>query len=307
MQEGQCRSLGPGAARLAELTHSELLHRACVTIAKMLDRVILHILGCIPVALRRRVIRNPENPSRAATFVHKLLNFRPPAQEEVFTCRGPLEGCRMHIDWKRFRSFVYGTWEPDVVSAIVSALKPGMTAIDVGAHIGYYTILFAKCVGPTGQVLSLEPFPANFGLLQKNVQLNQLQQVQTFPKAVFSRTGELTISVPDDLSDSGNASVVHNQGAKQFHVSAITLDSLHARPDFLKVDVEGAEYDVLLGGKETIARSRPKMLIELHHFDGDLARHPVPRLLASWEYQIQWVDRFRMTSHILAWPLRETS
>jgi FkbM family methyltransferase len=274
--------------------------------AMMLDRVILHMLGRIPGPLRRRVIGSPENPSRAATFVHNLLNFRPSAQDEVFTCRGPLEGCRMHVDWKRFRSFVYGTWEPDVVSAIVSALKPGMTAIDVGAHIGYYTILLAKCVGPTGQVLSLEPFPENFALLQKNVQLNELQQVQTFPKAVFSRAGELTIGVPDDLSDSGNASLVHNLGAKQFHVSAITLDSLHCRPDFLKVDVEGAEYDVLLGGQETIARSRPKMLIELHHFDGDLAGHPVPRLLVSWEYQIQWIDRFRMTSHILTWPLRET-
>ena len=192
-----------------------------------------------------------------------------------------------------------------MVSAIVSALAPGMTVIDVGAHIGYYTILFAKCVGPTGKVLSLEPFPANFALLQKNIQLNEMKQVRTFATAVFSRASELTISVPDDLSDSGNASVVHNRGTKQFQVSAITLDSLGSRPDFLKVDVEGAEYDVLLGGKETIARSRPTMLIELHHFDGDLASHPVPPLLTSWDYQIHWIDRFRMTSHILASPARE--
>lgn len=181
-----------------------------------------------------------------------------------------------------------------------------MTAIDVGAHIGYYTILFAKCVGPTGQVISLEPFPANFALLQKNIELNDMSQVRAFHEAVFSCAGELTISAPDDLLNSGDASVVHKHGTKQFRVPAVTLDSLCSRPDFLKVDVEGAEYDVLLGAKETIAKSRPKMLIELHHFDGNLGSHPVPGLLAGWDYEIRWIDRFRLTSHIFALPASKT-
>jgi FkbM family methyltransferase len=272
----------------------------------MLESVIPRVLAWVPVTWRRAIIGRPGNPSRAATFVHDLLNRRPPAASQVFTCQGALQGYRMYIDWSRFRSFVYGTWEPDVVNAVVLTVKPGATAIDIGAHIGYYTLLLAKCVGPAGRVLSFEPLPANFALLQQNVQLNGLQQVQMNAQAVFSRNEELTITVPDHAPNSGDASVLPVEGAKQFRVPATTLDSFCCntgfRPDFLKMDVEGAEYDVLLGAKETIARSRPKMLIELHHFDGNLAGHPVPGLLASWNYEIQWIDRSHMTSHILALP-----
>jgi FkbM family methyltransferase len=214
----------------------------------------------------------------------------------------------MYIDWTRFRSFVYGTWESDVVNAVVSTVKTGATAIDIGAHIGYYTLLLAKCVGPIGRVISFEPLPVNFALLEKNVRLNRLPHVQMNAQAVFSRNEELTITVPDDAPNSGDASILSTEGTQHFRVPAVTLDSFCSnaglRPDFLKMDVEGAEYDVLLGAKETIARSRPKILIELHHFDGNLAANPVPELLSSWNYEIQWIDRSHMTSHILAVPGR---
>jgi FkbM family methyltransferase len=272
----------------------------------MLESMIPRVLAWVPVTWRRAIIGRPGNPSRAATFVHDLLNRRPPAPTTVFTCHGALQGYRMYIDWNRFRSFVYGTWEPDVVNAVVSMVKAGTTAIDIGAHIGYYTLLLAKCVGPAGRVISFEPLPVNFALLEQNVRLNRLRHVQMNAQAVFSRNEELTITVPDHAPNSGDASVLSTQGTKRFRVPAITLDSFCSstglRPDFLKMDVEGAEYDVLLGAKETIAQSRPKMLIELHHFDGNLAGHPVPDLLASWNYEIQWIDRSHMTSHILALP-----
>jgi FkbM family methyltransferase len=277
----------------------------------MLESVIPRVLAWVPVTWRRAIIGRPGNPSRAATFVHDLLNLRPPAASQVFTCRGALQGYRMSIDWNRFRSFVYGTWEPDVVNAVVSTVKAGATVIDIGAHIGYYTLLLAKCVGPAGRVISFEPLPVNLTLLRQNVQLNDLQHVQVKAQAVFSRNEELTITVPDHAPNSGEASVLPVEGAKQFRVPATTLDSFCSgtgcRPDFLKMDVEGAEYDVLLGAKETIAQSRPKMLIELHHFDGNLARHPVPELLVSWDYEIQWIDRSHMTSHILALPKTSSS
>jgi FkbM family methyltransferase len=272
----------------------------------MLESMIPRVLAWVPVTWRRAIIGRPDNPSRAATFVHDLLNRRPPAPTKIFACSGALQGCQMYIDWNRFRSFVYGTWEPDVVRAVTSTVKTGTTVIDIGAHIGYYTLLLAKCVGPTGRVISFEPLPANFALLEQNVQLNRLQHVQMNAQAVFSRDEELTISVPDHAPNSGDASVLSTEGTKHFRVPAITLDSFSSgtglRPDFLKMDVEGAEYDVLLGAKETIAQSRPKMLIELHHFDGNLAGHPVPELLANWNYEIQWIDRSLMTSHILALP-----
>jgi FkbM family methyltransferase len=272
----------------------------------VLKNVIPGLLGRVPISWRKAIIGRPDRPSRIATIAHNFLNRVSPDKSEVFDCRGALEGYRMCIDWRRFRGFVYGAWEPEVSRALTLAVKQGMTVIDIGAHIGYYTLLFAKCVGPSGHVFSFEPLPSNFDLLCKNVQLNNLTQVQTFNQAVFSRAGGITISVPDDQPNSGNGSVCLDKGLQQFHVNAVSLDAFCEefliRPDVLKMDVEGAEYEVLIGAKRVIGQFRPKLLIELHHFDGNLAAHPVPDLITGWGYHIQWIERWRLTSYILATP-----
>lgn len=222
---------------------------------------------------------------------------------------GTLDGYRMCVDWRQFRSFIYDSWEPQVVRRIVSTIRPGMTVVDVGAHVGYYTLVFAKYVGATGRVISFEPLPVNFALLKKNVELNELKHVELFASAVFSRSGDLTISIPDD-SNSGEASVMHRVGAKQLEVQATTLDvvssTLDFKPDFIKIDVEGSEFDVLSGAQEIIRRCRPQMLIELHHFDGNLAGHPVPGQLAGLGYDLEWIERSDWTSHVFASPRSET-
>jgi FkbM family methyltransferase len=273
---------------------------------KMLDNFVPHVLGRVPISWRRTIIGRPDKPSGLATFAHNLLNRLPHPESNVFDCQGALEGYRMSVDWKRFRSFVYGTWEPEVTSVITSIVMPGMTVIDIGAHVGYYSLLFAKRVGPTGHVFSFEPLPGNLALLRKNIHLNNLTNVQSFDSALFSRTGELSLSVPDEPSNSGDGSVIHERGSKHVLVQAITLDSFCAadniQPDLLKMDVEGAEYDAILGAQETIRRCLPKLLVELHHFDGNLAAHPVPAQLVAWGYQIQWVEHSQWTSHILATP-----
>ncbi len=273
---------------------------------QMIENFIPRLLGWVPISWRRVLIGRPDKPSRVATLAHDLLNCMPPGESQVYECQGALEGYRMSIDWNRFRSFVYGTWEPEVLRAVTATVNPGMTVIDIGAHIGYYTLLFAKCVGPDGRVAAFEPLPVNFELLKKNIQLNELTYVQAFSQAVFSRNEEIILTVPDDLPHSGDASAYHGGGGKQFRVPAIALDtfcdSASLRPDILKLDVEGAEYDVLIGAERTIDRYRPKLLIELHHFDGNLTAHPVPDLLTSWGYRIQWIERSEMTSHILAIP-----
>ena len=272
----------------------------------MIESLIPRLLGWVPVSLRRTIIGRPDKPSRAATLVHRLLNRLPRPESGVAACHGALQGYRMSVDWERFRSFVYGTWEPNVLRAVTSAVKPGMRIVDVGAHIGYYTLLFAKCAGPSGRVVSFEPLPANFASLQKNVRLNRLQNVETFPEAVFSHTKGIIIHVPSGSANPGEASINSSAGARQLTVESTTLDFFCAsssfKPDFVKIDVEGAEYDVLIGGQEVIAQFRPKLLIELHHFEGSLEAHPVPGLLAQWGYDIEWIDRWDMTSHMLAVP-----
>jgi FkbM family methyltransferase len=271
---------------------------------RMFERITIRLLSQVPASWRRGIIGTPAHPSGVATFVHNFLNRIAPPQSQVYDCHGPLAGYRMVIDWNRFRAFVYGTWEPEVVQAITAVVKPGMCIADIGAHIGYFTLLFAKCVGPSGQVVSFEPFPANFALLQKNIQINRLPNVQAFPVAVFSHSHELAISSPEGLPNPEDATTCPEDPSSQVRVPATTLDafclSSGLRLDFLKIDVEGAEYEVLTGAKETIARYHPKILIELHHFDGDLSANRVPGLLVDWDYEIVWLDRWNMTSHILA-------
>jgi FkbM family methyltransferase len=273
----------------------------------MFENVVPRILGWVPLSWRRAIIGRSDHPSRIATLVHNLLNRMRPTESQVFDCQGVLKGFRVSVDWSRFRSFIYGTWEPEVTNAVIAIVSPGMTVIDIGAHIGYYTLLFAKCVGPAGRVVAFEPLPANVGLLRRNIELNQLHSVEIFPQAVFSHIGEVIVTIPDDSRNSGDASACYVRGAQQLSVPAITLDSFCAsksfRPDIIKMDVEGAEYDVLLGTQQTITMCHPKMLIELHHFDGDRSSHPVPGLLSSWGYRVEWLEQAQLTSHILATPV----
>lgn len=268
--------------------------------------LIPRLLGWMPRSWRSAIIGHPDHPSRLSTLAHNLLNRMGPPKAQVFDCHGPLEGYRMCIDWSRFRSFVYGTWEPQVGSEVVFAVKPGMVVIDAGAHIGYYTLLLAKCVGPAGAVFSFEPLPSNFEMLQKNVEINNLTHVRLQNEAVFSRTQRITMYVPDEPNP-GEGSLYERGGTRQYVVNAISLDDFcgksDLRPDVLKIDVEGAEYDVLVGAQQTISHWRPRLFIELHHFDGNLGAHPVPELLRGYGYQVRWIERWPLTSHVQAMPL----
>jgi FkbM family methyltransferase len=274
---------------------------------RVLENVIPRLLGWVPISLRRALIGRPDHPSRLANFVHRLLNRVAPAESQVFACQGALKGYRMSVDWSRYRSFVYGTWEPKVIRAVIETVRPGMIVIDIGAHIGYYSLLFAKLVGLKGRVFAFEPLPGNFALLEKNVLLNNLRNIHVQNQAVFSCTQEITITAPDDQPNPGSGSMLNETGHKQYRVNAISMDdyceSLTLKPDILKMDVEGSEYDVLMGAKKTINQYRPKLLIELHHFDGNLGANPVPDLLAGWGYQLQWLERWQLTSYILAQPV----
>ncbi|HEV2195682.1 MAG TPA: FkbM family methyltransferase [Candidatus Acidoferrum sp.] len=250
------------------------------------------------------MIGRPDEPSHLATLAHNLFNRLAPSESQAFACQGPLEGYRMFIDWNRYRSFVYGTWEPEVSKVVSEILRKGMTVIDVGAHHGYYSLYFAKCVGPTGRVFSFEPVPENFALLRKNILLNNTGWIETFQDAVFSCSKEISFAAPDKSLASGDGSLVEGRGGRQILVHAVTLDSFctskQILPDLVKLDVEGAELDVLLGARDTLKRCSPKLLIELHHFDGSVAAHPVPGFLMSSGYEVRWIEKSQWTSHILA-------
>lgn len=258
------------------------------------------------MAWRRSLLGGPAHPNGLAKFVHELLNRLPVERFPILACRGPLGGFRMRVDWTTQRSFAYGTWEPAVTKVIQARVRPGMTALDIGAHVGFYTLLLAKLVSQSGRVISFEPMPNNFARLVENVGLNQLEQVTLVNLAVLARSQEIQANVPPGEPYSGSISLHHDYGTPRISVRATSLDEylagLTGRLDFAKIDVEGAEAEVLEGGVQTLKRLRPALLVELHHFDGNVSANVVPKLLPGMGYRVTWLERWEMSSYILATP-----
>lgn len=163
-----------------------------------------------------------------------------------------------------FNVGVAGVYEPHITSLFRKVLRKGMTVIDVGTNAGWFTLLSAKRVGSSGKVLSFEPEPANYAALCENVRLNGFQNVSTFPVALFDCEGELPLSLSSTAS-AWHSMVVH-VGEATVMVRAVPLDRLLEdapvdHVDLMKVDVECAEPNVLLGATSTLERT-DRLIVE---------------------------------------------
>jgi FkbM family methyltransferase len=164
----------------------------------------------------------------------------------------------------------HGNYEVAETEFCLKQIAPGMTAFDVGANIGLYTLLFAKCAGPAGRVHAFEPEPRNFRRLQINLALNGCENVTANPLAVAANSGPVTLHVypaafhawhsltraamPDP--DRPGETISPEREAQ---VQAASLDDYCAarsiaRIDYLKIDVEGAEVGVLAGARGLLER-----------------------------------------------------
>lgn len=149
-------------------------------------------------------------------------------------------------------------------------VEPGMVVIDVGAHVGYYSLLAAKQVGPNGKVYAFEPEPHNYELLQRNVALNGRSNVLTFKEAISDRVGSAKLYLTK--LDNGRHST-YRHGLPEsgcIVVDTTTVDAFLGgrgwpRVDLVKIDVEGAELDVLNGMGQTLAQSGElKLIVEFN-------------------------------------------
>lgn len=170
------------------------------------------------------------------------------------------------VGWTCFRERL---WDPHVEACIRTILRPGQTAIDVGANVGYFTAVMAQCVGPAGRVWSFEPVPETFELLELCKSLNDYTHVTPIMVALGAANGSTEITY--DRRHSGIATMHPDQVAGDTQrVELRSLDTLVSagevgrRPDLIKVDVEGHELDVLRGARETIVEASPTIVFELN-------------------------------------------
>ena len=147
--------------------------------------------------------------------------------------------------------------EHDVEAEILSHLGEGDVFVDVGANIGYYSVLGAKRVGRLGRVVAVEPLPANGQVLEKNVRLNSLSNVTVVNAACWSLSSRITLSWPP--GDYGRASAVSRRGFGRATVETVTLDFVCSELPaikFLKIDAEGAEAEILQGGRRSLMKTK---------------------------------------------------
>ncbi|MFA5386120.1 MAG: FkbM family methyltransferase [Candidatus Paceibacterota bacterium] len=157
-------------------------------------------------------------------------------------------------------------------------VRPGNVVIDLGANIGYFTLLAAKLVGETGKVFSFEPEPSNFYYLQKNIKINDFNNAVAFQKAVSNKNGETSLFVC--TYDSGHHTINQSGGieayrhgrsgrTKKISIETVALDDFFEgkidRVDILKIDVEGAEA-IAIEGMEKILMNNRNIKIFLEFF-----------------------------------------
>jgi FkbM family methyltransferase len=155
-----------------------------------------------------------------------------------------------------------GTYEPEQTALFCRQIRPGDVVFDIGANAGYYTLLAARLAGPRGKVIACEPDPRIAAFLRAHVAANRLTNVAAVQSAVGAECGTAHFSRgrgtgTGRMSDSG-----------ELTVRVRTLDELAdeyaAFPTHLKIDVEGAELDVLRGGREVLSRARPTIFLSTH-------------------------------------------
>jgi len=271
-----------------------------MTVQGIISRVADYIPLRVKVALRG----DRGSPNRLASIVHSLLNRLPAERYPVLLCGGALKGYRMRVDWQIHRSFVYGSWEPEVVRSIQSHVKRGMRVLDIGAQSGFYSLLLARLIGPEGLVFAFEPLPANYRILEENVSLNHISNVVVIREAVSDQSGEISFEFPHEEASLVAGPILEGDSLGTFRVPSISLDDFAHQTGhhvhFIKMDVEGAETAVLRGAVQTLRTSHPTMMIELHYNSSQQGQHPAISLLQELGYQIEWLNEVNYRSHIFA-------
>lgn len=188
---------------------------------------------------------------------------------------------------------LYKVHEPLATRLLAQTLKPGMNVVDIGGNIGYYAMLEASKIGPTGTVIAIEPMPKNSERLCQNVQANGYQNIRIHKLAIGDRNGTASMYISGRSNWHSLHPLPSSKGEMQ--VPVCTLDSLlqpYDLPsvDLVRMDLEGYEVVVIEGMKHTLEKYGPRLLVELHPLTV-----PVPemekylRSLENLGYGIEWM------------------
>jgi len=236
--------------------------------------------------------------------------FRAYGREVTLAPAGPA-GNRfyMKLHPMAYSDFIVGIYEPGCVRVLREHVSEGSVCVDIGANLGYLSILMSQLAGAEGQIIAFEPMPDTLELLRENVAINGLRNIMIVAAAASDVTGSADLLSEADENVAKTASMVGYRlegPGRVTNVRSLRLDdyfSGSARlPNVVKIDVEGAETMVLRGARETIARSRPLLLVEVHAWESSASRD-VLQLLSDFGYRTEIVELRPPEALCLAKPL----
>ena len=217
-------------------------------------------------------------------FLRLPLRLIPPKMI-VRVLRGRLRGMKW-IAASGVHGYWLGTYENHHTTLFEKTIKEGKIVFDIGAHVGFYTLLASLLVGPRGRVYSFEPLPENLIYLKEHLRLNGIGNVVLVEAAVSDSCGSAAFQEGGDRF----AGRLCQHG--DLRVKIISLDELIGQgelpaPDYLKIDVEGAEFLVLRGAAATIGKHHPTIFLSLHGSD---RREQCGNFLRGFNYHLEPMD-----------------
>ncbi len=232
-----------------------------------------------------------------ASFIRRGLNLAAPTGiTEVRIAGGDLAGYTILLDMQNDKDYWLGTYEPELQAALRDFVRPGAVIYDVGANIGYVSLLLAKAAGETGKVFAFEALPENAERWQRNMALNGMEsRMSLFAGAVTQTAGPVRFLLH---ASGGMGKAAGSAGRTDTYLSEITVPGIsldefafemgNPLPQVVKMDIEGGEVLALPGMGRLLAEARPLMLMELH---GPESCRLAWETLNSAGYQMCWMRK----------------
>jgi FkbM family methyltransferase len=233
--------------------------------------------------------RSPLDPKRMLGKLVRLPLKLIPRNAVLPILQGPGRGLKWVVG-----SYNHGCWlgsyEFEKQLVLRDLVKPGDVVYDIGAHVGYFTIIFSKLVGPKGRVIAFEPFKENVDWIKRHADLNRMTNIEVVQAGIGGQTGDVSFAKGWHSATGGMTA----EGDQKFKVLKLT-DFIELRtapiPQLIKFDIEGAEQDAIPAAINFLVKSRVRLLISTH---SDTITKNLGQLLASHGYRVtplQWSNR----------------
>lgn len=222
-----------------------------------------------------------------------------PTGVSVPILQGKLRGKRWVVNASTHGCWL-GSYEFEKQQLFSNMITTSSTVFDIGAHVGFYTLLSSVLVGKAGRVFAFEPLPRNLHYLRRHIAMNHMDNVTVMPVAVADAPGRAQFQEAQDSSEG------HFSATGNLKVSVVALDDQTStgqlpKPDVIKMDVEGAEAAVLRGARQILQQHRPIIFLATH---GAAIREECFDLLQELNYSLTPIDErpLAATDEILAVP-----